>query len=460
MNTFKSIYWHQGLFLKPHHFQYLHAHQQEELVKLREEAHPYFWGVSKVRINAKELLESNLVIEALEMVFKDGTLIKMPENTRVSNRSFETSFNEEYDDIQVYIGLKSLSASGANVTELDSFDNLENVNTRYISNTETQAVNNLYHEDEAAEVQFMDYCLKIFFDDEIKNLNDYQIIPIAKIQKLNEQIVLSSSYIAPSLDVKTDVSLFDILKTTHRNLTSHLLQLHEYKLLSNVTLQGENYLKYVMALQALSPYAARLNYMIKSPHLRPWDIYALFLELVAVLSTFSNRVNIYGKLENGNTLIRDYDHLNLYQCFSEVQLLIKELLDVIIIGPDYILPFVKDETTFTLDCPVSIFQARYRYFILLKTPTQKEKMRKTFSEFAKIAASSEIDTVVQRSLMGLRFEPYEMPIQGLPKREESMVYELLTDDDQWSHIQQLQNITIEFDETLDDVSIELVVLKS
>ena len=460
MNKFKSIYWHQGLFLKPHHFQYLQAQQQEEYIKLRENIEPYFWGVSKVNIDLKELLNRKIVIEELEMVFMDGTSISLPKNSVISSRSFDTVFNETDDDIQVYIGLKSFNENVPNVTELDSLDDLENVNTRYISNSEPISVNNLYQEDESADVQFMDYCLKIFFDDEVKNLNAYQIIPLTKIQKRSEQIVLSSTYTSPLLGIKADANFLEVIKSIQRDLSSHLLQLHEYKLPSSIVLQEANYLKYVMALQALSPYAPRLNHMLKLPNLHPMKFYELFLELVAVLSTFSNRVNAFGKLENGNTLIRDYDHFNLYECFSEVKLLIKELLDVIIIGPEYVLPFTKNETSFTLDCPVSIFQAKYRYFLLLKTPTDQESMTKAFSKFAKIAASSEIDTIVERSLLGLGLEPYAMAIQGLPQREESVTFELQIDDDRWNAIQQTQNITIEFDEALDDVSMELVVLKN
>ena len=460
MNKFKSIYWHQGLFLKPHHFQYLQAQQQEEYIKLRESMQPYYWGVYKADINLKELLEGKVVIDELEMVFMDGTSVILPKNAVISSRSFDTLFNENGDDIQLYIGLKSFNENVPNVTELETFNDLEEVNTRYVTNSEPTSAHNLYHEDESAEVQFMDYCLKIFFEDEIKNLNGYQITPLAKIKKQSDQIILSNTYTPPLLDIKANTNLLETIKTIQRDLSSHLLQLHEYKLPSNIVLQEANYLKYVMALQALSPYAPKLNHMLKQPNLHPWKLYELFLELVAVLSTFSNRVNAFGKLKNGNTLIRDYDHLNLYDCFNEVKLLIKELLDVIIIGPEFVLPFTKEETSFTLDCPVSIFQAKYRYFLLLKAPTDQEKMATSFLEFAKVAASSEIDTIVERSLLGLKFEPYAMAIQGLPQRAESITFELRTDDDRWNAIQQTQNITIEFDEALDDVSIELVVLKN
>jgi type VI secretion system protein ImpJ len=458
MNTIRPIYWHQGLFLKPHHFQYLQAYQQQDDLVLKERK-PYFWGISKLNIDEKELLNKNFFIQELEIVFLDGTVVKLPENAVVANRYFDEIYDEMDKDLEVYIGLKSFSENDINVTELDSYENLENIDTRFISKRETSPVNNLYHEDESAEVQFMDYYLKIFFEDEIKNLNGYQIIPIAKIKKQSEQVVLNADFTPPIFKVTADANFFEIIKLIQKNLTSHALQLEEYKLPTESLVQEQNYLKYLMALQSLSSYIPKINNMIKTPSIHPWQYYEVFSQIIGILSTFSNRVNIFGKLDNGKYLIQEYDHLNLYECFNDMKLLIAELLDSIIIGPDFILPFTKDDTSFSLDCPVSIFNAKYRYFLVLKTPSEKDKLQDSFTNFAKIAASTEIETIVERSLLGLPYEIYDMPIQGLPQREDSRYFQLTTDNKHWINIQQSQNIVVEFDDAVDDVSIELVVLK-
>jgi len=458
VNTFKSIYWHQGLFLKPHHFQYLYARIEQENLKLKEAISPFFWGVRQLKIDTKELLNKKIVIEELEVVFMDGSRVAVGENAVISSRIFEKKYEEREKDIILYVGVKTFDKRAANVTELDSFDTLKEISTRFVTNSESSNVENLYHEDEPAQIQFMDYYLKLFFDDEIADLHSYQVLPIAKIKKEDERVILGK-FVPPLLESKNNALFFETIKMIQADLTSHILQLQEYKLPSHVVLQEPNYLKYVMALQALSPYVPKLEHMIKTSR-HPFHFYELFLEVIGALSTFSNRINIFGKLENGKSLISEYDHLNLYECFGEINTLIKELLDVIIIGPDYILPFTKNDTIFSLDCPVSIFQAHYRYFLVLKTPVDKDNLNISFVEFAKIAASSEIETIVERSLVGLPFEPYEMPIQGMPQSEENSYYELLTNDVQWEHIQQMQNITIVFNEVQEDVSIELVIVKN
>lgn len=455
MNTLKPIYWHQGLFLKPHHFQYIQAYQEQDSLTIKENLEPYFWGVSKLNIDKKELLNKNFVLQDLELIFMDGTIVKVPQNAVVAERSFD----DIEEDLHVYVGLKTFSQTNINVTELGSYENLENVDTRFISKKDASSVKNLYHDDESADIQFMDYSLKIFFDDEIQNLSSYQVIEIARVKISGDQISVANDFTPPVLNITADSNFYGIIKQIQKDLTSHASQLEEYKLTSDNQTQEPHYLKYVMALQVLASNLPKLNHMIKTPNIHPWYYYGLFLELIGVLSTFSSRVNILGKLDNGNYLIQEYNHQNLYECFNDIKLLVRELLDGIIIGPDYILPFLKDEMTFSLDCPVMIFNAKYRYFLVLKTPSEAKKLQDDFENFAKIATATQLDTIVQRSLLGLPFEKYNMPIQGLPQRENSAYFELFTDDSHWVAVQQAQNISIEFDDALDDVSIELIVLK-
>ncbi len=454
MSTLKPIYWHQGLFLKPQHFQYMQAYQQQESLILKENLEPYFWGLSKVSIDKKELLNEVFVLRDLEVVFMDGTVVKLPENAVVNGYHFN-----EIDEEIVYVGIKSFSESDLNVTELDSYSSIENIDTRFISKKDATKVNNLYHKDEPAEVQFMDYYLRIFFESEIKNLNGYQVMPIAKIKMEGEQVVLSDDFTPPILNIMANSNFYEIIKLIQKDLISHTLQLEEYKSVSDSLDKEPHYLKYILALQTLSGYVPKLNHMLKTPNIHPWHYYNLLVQIIGSLSTFSSRVNIFGKLNNGKQLFQEYNHQNLNEVFSEIKMLITELLEGIIIGPDYILPFTKNEMMFTLDCPVMIFNAKYRYFIVVKTTKDALEVKNNFINFSKIASDKDIDMIVQRSLLGLPFETYDMPIQGFPQRENSFYFELQTDDSHWVSIQQTQNISIDFEESNDDISIELVVLK-
>ena len=55
MTQFRPVFWHQGLFLQPQHFQLADLHQQERLLPFQRYLHPHFWGVARMAMQATAL---------------------------------------------------------------------------------------------------------------------------------------------------------------------------------------------------------------------------------------------------------------------------------------------------------------------------------------------------------------------------------------------------------------------
>ncbi|GKT31374.1 type VI secretion system baseplate subunit TssK, partial [Aduncisulcus paluster] len=49
MHADKPLFWHQGLFLQPQHFQLSDLHQLHRFRAMRQYGLPYFWGVSGLK---------------------------------------------------------------------------------------------------------------------------------------------------------------------------------------------------------------------------------------------------------------------------------------------------------------------------------------------------------------------------------------------------------------------------
>lgn len=68
MNTKQSIYWHQGLFLQPQHFQHLEMHQRfcrEPLVRM---VNPYPWGIEQLDVAQAALGNRVAEVRALKLL--------------------------------------------------------------------------------------------------------------------------------------------------------------------------------------------------------------------------------------------------------------------------------------------------------------------------------------------------------------------------------------------------------
>ena len=88
MKPQKPLFWHQGLFLEPQHFQHQDQYMKSLLSPL-EGLQPYFWGVNRLEIREDALNNRSLEITAGEFLFPDGTSLIFPGNAIVPPRSFE-----------------------------------------------------------------------------------------------------------------------------------------------------------------------------------------------------------------------------------------------------------------------------------------------------------------------------------------------------------------------------------
>ena len=56
----RPVFWYQGLFLQPQHFQHADLFTQSLLAPLRRYLQPYFWGVCRLWVNETALSGGNL----------------------------------------------------------------------------------------------------------------------------------------------------------------------------------------------------------------------------------------------------------------------------------------------------------------------------------------------------------------------------------------------------------------
>src|SRR5438105_12916707 len=89
---FREVHWHEGMFLRPHHFQAARRHEAY-LGNLAEkwDLH-YNWGLRSVEIDRPALGDNRLVIHSLRARLRDGTLVSVPEDRPLPEISLRAAF--------------------------------------------------------------------------------------------------------------------------------------------------------------------------------------------------------------------------------------------------------------------------------------------------------------------------------------------------------------------------------
>ncbi len=455
------LFWHQGLFLQPHHFQQFDNYQHSLLLPLKEHISPYFWGIIRHRINKNALKNQVFEIHQAELLFPGGTWAEYPGNSFLQSRSFDLAWVETDKPFTVYLGLKKLDPNTPNVKVLENADGANDAAVRLVTGRDAEEIDDLYAEGPAAAVRKMQYMLRIFWETEINRINDYELLPVAQLLREGDDIVLSGEFIPPCMTVEASDSLFKLVKSVRDQLASRCRQLQEYKSPKEMQVSAfdTEYMVYLLALRSLNRYAPVLFHLLEAKAIHPWHVYGLFRQIVGELSSFSDRINALGEAANDTKLMPAYDHGNLTGCFSDAAMLITELLNDIIIGPEHIIRLDADETGFTANIPPKALDRRNEFYLVLRSKTDAAGLQKTLKNIVKICSIDHMPTLISRALPGIALEQSKIPPPGLPRRPDSTYYRVDRSDALWRYVERHQNIRIYWENSPEDLAAELVVLR-
>jgi type VI secretion system protein ImpJ len=460
LESTRQLFWHQGLFLQPHHFQLADRYFQSLLAPYHRFIEPYLWGAAGLDISSAALGNRSFELVRGEFIFQDGSHVILPGNTVVSARSFEEDWIDGDRPLKVYLGLKNWNTSGENVTVLPELEGTGQVTTRFVTRTDPEEVDDLYQPGPKAQVRSLQFLLRIFWETEKDQLGDYLLLPVGQIERQGEEIRLSERYIPPCLNLQSSQFLLQLLKEIRDQLASRCRQLEEYKVQKGVHTAefGTRDTVFLLALRSLNRYVPLLYHYLESPQVHPWAVFGKLRQLIGELSSFSDEVNVLGDTEGGTSLLKTYDHQDLGACFVAAQSLITRLLDAITSGPEYVIRLIYDGTYFAADLPPAIFEGRNRFYLVLESEEDPKNILQSLTSVAKLSSRESLPLLIARALPGVGVENLSIPPQELPRRSHSLYFQLDHHSDQWAQVEKAHNIALYWDDAPEDLKVELMVV--
>jgi type VI secretion system protein ImpJ len=461
MDIRKPLYWHQGLFLQPQHFQLTERYTSTLFAPWNDYFAPHFWGTGEMEIQKSALGARSFTLTRGSFLFPDGTHVTLPGNAVLESRHFEDAWIEGGKPFTVYLGLKKWNYEGENVSVADSSINLPQISTRFLSLMDSEECKDLHSSGPSGDVKQMQFVLGLFWESEVEQLGDYLLLPIARLERMGEEIVLSERYIPPCLVISANEPLFRIIKEIRDLLASRGRQLEEYKKQRGIQTAefGSRDMVYLLALRSLNRYIPILMHLTETKQVHPWTAYGVLRQIVGEFSSFSETVNVLGELvESGDRLLPIYDHRSLGECFSAAQSLIIRLLDEITAGPEYVISLRYDGTYFAAEMKAAHFEGRNRFYLVLRTEQDPKAVIQSMTMEAKLSSREHMPILIARALPGIGLEHLPVPPQELPRRAYSVYFFIDSHNDQWSLIEKTKNIALYWDKAPEDLEAELMIV--
>ena len=116
--TPRPVHWHEGMFLRPHHFQAADRFAARVLAQNVGLVRSHGWGLGRCVIDPEALGGFRLVVRELDARFRDGTTISLPDDGPLPDLDLKPAFADR-TSLDVIIAHSEVAAGPAEPARAD-----------------------------------------------------------------------------------------------------------------------------------------------------------------------------------------------------------------------------------------------------------------------------------------------------------------------------------------------------
>ena len=449
MSKYRKIVWNEGMLLTPHHFQQWDNYHEELLNSRIRSIQPFEYGVLNLQINTDAIANGNFQITNFRGVLPDGLMINVPDAEGVPDlRPVGNHFHPEQDKLGVHLAIPAKKNGEANfqASGVKANNNLRFLQEGAMVKDETNGTNE-------QPLALAKSNLRIIFDDELRD--GFTSIKIAELERTpTGQLQISEEYIPPVLKVSASGWLISMLRQLVEVLITKSGSLGEQRRQRNASLADftTSEVAVFWLLHTINSSIPTMAHFFRSPLLHPEKLYLEMAELVGKLMTFS--------VEHHPKDIIKYEHDDLYLTFSNLNAVLRELLETVI--PSRCVPIPLEKTRDTLYVG-RIEDARLLkeagFYLAVRAQMPESKLIEGVPRVVKIASRDVIDTIIGSALPGVILTHASPPPAPIPARVGFRYFMLDTIGPYWEGIKGSKVVAVYVPDEIPDEKLEMYAVK-
>jgi len=440
------VVWHEGLFLRPQHFQQQDRFLQHWIEYRCGSLRPYSWGISRLELDEALLGLGKLAISRCQGVFPDGTPFDIPNTTPAPP---PLKIPEGLKDTQIVL---ALPLAQTETMEISSHTEEKEL-TRYKIRDLT--IKDLHTEEIAnsqAELQVGVLNIHLLTDKE--KHNTFSIIPLAHVIERNKDshIRLDKDFIPTVLHCQASKALSGFIKEI-QGLFKHRGEALAGRLVEANT-GGISDVSDFLLLQLINRFEGILKHIKTVRHYHPVDFYQLTVELAGELATFTQK-------KRRPIALAAYQHTDLQASFTPVMDEIRRAFNTaveqraIAIG----LKLHKYGIWVGLFKDKSLLDSS-SFVLAAKASISSEKIRRGFPKQTTIATVEVIRDLVNALVPGVTISPLAVAPRQIPYHSGFTYFEIHTQNQYWQKLKTSGGLAIHIGTNLPDLELELWAIRN
>lgn len=417
---YRSINWHEGLFLRSHHFQATERHLSELQATSEKWDHPCNFGILSIEFSKESIANYKFEVHHLRARLRDGTLIEMGGGEALDRVDLKESMLGAKDAV---VGLETVFERQSVVKILLAIPRLHlgRRNLARGSGSEmsrhSETVMSIQDENDGGNDQDISFReLNVKFILSTQDASGYETIPIAQISRSGEGEVaprLDTDYIPPVISIDAWLGLSrDIVRGCFDLISRKVEVLGQQIANRGVRLDSQHPgdLERILMLSELNQARSVLGVLAMAPGVHPLVAYTEMCRVVGQLSLFSSTRQAAD--------LPLYDHENLGPIFRHVLTRITELIYTV---HDYEYEqryFVGVGLGMQVSLDQKWFNSDYEWYIgVNKGDLSRQECLDLLSPGQldwKFGSSRQVEVLFKQRAEGLSLEPVDRPIRALP----------------------------------------------
>ncbi len=402
------------MLLTPHHFQQSDNHFEDLLNTRIAALAPFEWGILDLQLNRDAITNGFVEVLNCSGIMPDGLWMSMPQmGPPPEPRPVENHFDSAANKLDVYLSIPSKRMGTANFQTNGA---TANSNVRFLQEAGT-VVDETTGEGEQ-QLAFARGNFKILFADELRD--GYSSIKIAELERTaTGQLTFSDKFVPPALHLGASTWLSNLLRQLVELLIAKSRSLGDRRRqggAGQVTFTSDDTTVFWM-LNSINASIPIMTHLFHTRIVHPERLYREMAALAGALMTFS-------VTRHPKDVVR-YDHQDLYGTFRQLDIDIRDLLNVGVPERCVPIPLEKVRESLYVGKVNDEELLKNAEFILgVSANTPEDKLLARIPIVFKIADGDGIDAVINNALMGVTLK-HASPAPGpIPTRVGMHYYRL------------------------------------
>ena len=447
MKHLSKVVWFEGMYLAPHHFQ-AQTQSFEDLIQFST-SNLWFapYGMVGFELDAEALRNGNVTLVHGRGILPDGLAFHMPDSDPLPpSRYIADIFPPTLESTTIYLALPSRRPDGPNC-RMESQDDHDHL--RFAAE-----VRNLHDDNTGRDDRPVHLGRKNFrFVLESENQEDLVRLPIARIMRDGSgHLLYDPRFIPPCLRISASERLMMISRRLIGILDEKSSVLSRARSgARGMTGFSSEEIAGFWFVHTINTSLAVLRHLCNSERGHPEQLYLEMARLGGGLCTFG--------LDSHPQTLPEYDHLNLGQCFQELDEHIRAHLELVV--PSNCIPIALKQTgRYMYEGEITDQRCldRARWIFAIRSDIGELELISRTQRLVKICSSPLLPEVVKAALPGLALSHLPVPPSAVAPKVESQYFGISRTGSAWEQMVETRTVGVFVPGELPLPEIELLVI--